>query len=164
MWCKRASHTEVNLTRCRHGPVATLSSQNENHGSDGAFRNPIVTDRKHGLNKCCICAGHRTRRDRFHIQDPRMYTCYTPRFTDSGQAWNCGSSRRYKRVRCVVFRPRSIGAFRLWSQLIFWCASLPTGHKLVKVTGVKNLGQTVTVLCRASNELVRLSHPRATPV
>ena len=29
-----------------------------------------------------------------------------------------------------------------------------SGHKLVKVTGVKNLGRTVTVLCRASNELV----------
>jgi T-complex protein 1 subunit delta len=32
-----------------------------------------------------------------------------------------------------------------------------TGHKLVKVTGVKNLGRTVTVLCRASNELVGAS-------
>lgn len=58
-----------------------------------------------------------------------------------------------KTLGCTpVTHPDSLTADKLGTAGLVEDISV-SGHKLVKVTGVKNLGQTVTVLCRASNEL-----------
>jgi len=58
-----------------------------------------------------------------------------------------------KTLGCTpVAHPEGLSADKLGSAELVEDISV-AGNKLVKVTGVKNLGRTVTVLCRASNEL-----------